>query len=196
MATWRPSSSDPIGSKESLGRRLFDEPLLAGQEQVKKYEGLELRHFEEKRSNEFSLDRLGRTNVERAVVNYLLPRARQQGQTFNPKRTFHGWAVVRAERLTKPATGPSLPVVPSPIKGDGLAENTYHAHAVLPDRPDPESHYSNALHLRHTFTRHGTVEPASSQTTTSSASVSPTSLSRIRRFLNALAALRNLLLGK
>jgi hypothetical protein len=196
MATWRPSSSQPIGSKESLGRRLFDEPLLAGQEQVKKYEGLELRHFEEKRSNEFSLDRLGRTNVERAVVNYLLPRANQQGQTFTPERTFHGWAVVRAERLTKPAAGPSMQVVPSPIKGSGLAENTYHAHAVLPARPDPESHYSIALHLRHTFTKHGAVEPAASQNPTSNASPSETSQSWIHHFLHALATLRDLLFGK
>ena len=74
MARWNPADK-PVGANEPIGRRLFDEPLLAGADDQRKFAGLDLRNFEEKRDREFSVDRLGRTGKERAVIKYLNPRA-------------------------------------------------------------------------------------------------------------------------
>lgn len=138
-----------------MGRRLFDEPMLAGAENQKQFQGLLLRHFQEKRDREFSLDRLGRSGVDRTVVKYLAPRAEAAGQKLKPAKLFHGWAVIRASLISNAPTGASMPLTPSPIAGTDLNDNIYHAHATLPEGDA----YSIALHLRHLFTSHGSVLP-------------------------------------
>lgn len=156
MATWLPGSEEPVGKNEQLGRRLFDEPMLAGASTQKHFDGLDLRNFQETRTNEFSLDRLGRSSVDRRVISYLLPRGIAASQTFQKPKQFNGWVALRAETLTSPPKGPKLPIVPSPIGGEGLAENPYHAHALL---EEPRDDYSTALHLRFLFGKYGTIQP-------------------------------------
>jgi hypothetical protein len=154
MARWTPP--DKIENNEHVGRRLFDEPLLIGAQDQKPFKGLDLRHFEEKRDRETSLDRLGRSNVERAVINYLLPRAESAATQFKPEKIFNGWAYLKAKDLMFPPKGIkySSQVVASPISEKDLAENIYHAHIVMPDDVD---HYSMALHLRNIFCSYGSV---------------------------------------
>lgn len=152
MARWQPQSDQPVGPNEHIGRRLFDEPLLAGAQDQLSFAGLNLRHFEERRDREVSLDRLGQSGIDKAVVRYLRPRAEQAGTTFHPPKTFNDWAVVRARLLSHPPQGPAIPAIASPVSGQDLDEDIYHAHVVTPEHFD---HYSMALHLRHLFTGPG-----------------------------------------
>jgi len=157
MAKWQPESETVVGKNEHLGRRLFDEPMLAGATKQKPFTGLLLRHFEETRDLEFSLDRLGRTSVELAVVRYLMPRVDAAANKFRPPKAFDGWFVIKAEFLKKPKQGPPFPVTPSPDMRAGLDENRYHAHATLPATADT---YTNALQLKYLFEQHGKPQPA------------------------------------
>lgn len=148
MARWNPADK-PVGTNEPIGRRLFDEPLLAGADDQRKFAGLDLRNFEEKRDREFSVDRLGRTGKERAVIKYLNPRANAAALKFKPPKRFNGWTVLRAKNFAVAVHNfPAMPVTASPIRGDELEENIFHAHLVLPAGKD---HYETALHLRHLF---------------------------------------------
>jgi hypothetical protein len=153
MARWTPPHNDPIGSNEHIGRRLFDEPLLVGAADQPEFAGLSLRHFENS-DREYSLDRLGLSSVDAAVVHYLRPRATEAGNRFRKPKSFNGWAVIRAARLTNPPKGKNVDLVPSPEHGEGLKENVFHAHAL---RPENQDDYSFALHLRHLFTSYGKV---------------------------------------
>ena len=182
MATWQPKSDEAVGKNEPLGRRLFDEPMLAGANEATSYDGLDLRNFEETRGREFSLDRLGRSGVDNRV-SYLLPRAHAAAAKFAVAKTFNGWAVLRTHKLINPPKGARLPVVASPIAGDGLAENLYHAHAILPEGGDAAS-YSSALHLRFLFAKYGRMHPVrhdTSRTITRSSWL----LAKLKRFARA-----------
>src|SRR6266403_2861623 len=160
MARWAPNAEEPIGTSEPLGRRLFDEPSLAGaQDQVPPIGLLNLRHFQEKRDRNYSLDRMGKTGVDRSVRSHLLERATNAAKKLTPPKSFDGWAVVRASYLTK--ASPTVTCSVSPIIGDGLNENIYHAHAVRPENTQ-EIHF--ALQLRHLFHTHGSVEFATNRT--------------------------------
>lgn len=156
MARWVPGVDDPVGPNEPIGRRLFDEPMLVGAIDQIPYNGLILWHFEEKRGSEVSLDRLGKTGIEKAVLKYLNDRGVYAGQKFKKPKKFDGWATVRAKELEAPRVGIPLPVIQSrkDIKKDQevLEENVYHAHVEFPDDKD---YYDTALHLRHLFTTHG-----------------------------------------
>src|SRR4051812_36837447 len=100
MARWKPLSE--VGQNESVGRRLFDEPMLTGaQDQNASYDGLDLRNFEERRDGEVSLDRLGRSNIENQVVSYLLPRAHAAAAKFKSPKTFSGWFTVVVRHIEK-----------------------------------------------------------------------------------------------
>jgi hypothetical protein len=159
MALWKPPG-DQVGDNEHVGRRLFDEPMLIGAKNQKPYSGLDIRHFEETRDDEqFSLDRLGRSSIEPAVVRYLRPRAEMAGGGFKPAKAFNGWAVLRAHQLANPPVGRTkhgtFPVFASPDNGDGLLQNSYHAHIII----SGFDHYSIALHLRHLFLSYGTIYP-------------------------------------
>ena len=133
--------------------------MLIGGQSESPFAGLDIRNFEEKRDREFSLDRLGRSGVENAVVGYLLPRSNAAGRAFRPIKAFNGWAVLRAHQLERPPIGldryGQMPVIASPEPGEGLAENIYHAHVLTPQ----VDHYGMALHLRHLFANYGTVRP-------------------------------------
>ena len=180
MATWQPKSDEAIGKSESLGRRLFDEPMLAGVQNSKPFGGLDLRNFQEKRDREFSLDRLGLTGIDKKVLNYLLPRARAASTKFKAPKSFDGWVVLRADVVVKPPVGSGFPVHPSPIAGDGLDENKFHAHALLPESAEPDDRYRTALHLRHIFGTYGTIHQVASDSKRSADSTS-------RRPANVLA---------
>jgi hypothetical protein len=131
--------------------------LVGGLDQAQ-FKGLDIRNFEEKRDREFSLDRLGRSGVEKSVVGYLRLRAIAAGTRFKSPKQFSGWAVLRARQLEQPQAGLDiygrLPVVASPVHGEGLSENIYHAHIVTPEA----DHYAISLHLRHLFANYGTTE--------------------------------------
>ena len=159
MARWIPRSDEVVGPNEHVGRRLFNEPMLAGAQDQKPFAGLDYRHFEEKRDGEVSLDRLGRSSVEKAVVEYLRPRACGAGTRFHPPKPFNGWIVLKARQFGKPPTAQSkyaLSVNASPITGSDLDENIYHAHVSTPENVDA---YSMALHLRQLFATHGMPAP-------------------------------------
>jgi hypothetical protein len=56
-----------------------------------------------------------------------------------------------------------MPPVASPIDGEDLDSNIYHAHVVLPEEGDSDAPYRNALHLRFLFAKYGSVHvPAQS----------------------------------
>src|ERR1035437_393533 len=162
MALWKPQGNQPIGPNEHLGRRLFDEPLLTGAQDQKPSARLNLRHFEEKRDGQVSLDRLGRTSVDKAVMRYLRPRADRAGTRLRPPKVFNGWAVLTARRFGSPPAPPgyALTVIASPESGTALDENIYHAHISTPPNLD---YHSMALHLRWLFEDHGTIERVAEQ---------------------------------
>ena len=158
MARWVPAAHQPIGNTERIGRRLFDEPLLAGAGDQKSFAGLDLRNFEETRGREVSLDRLGRSGVDKAVIRYLQPRAVAAGTKFRTAKQFAGWAFLPARELGQSRSGfGTMPLVPSPIAGQDLEENVYHTHVLT---PEGMHHYIMALHLRHLFVTYGQVRPA------------------------------------
>ena len=158
MAKWQPEHEKSIGKNEQIGRRIFDEPGLVGALNQKPLVGLNIRHFEEKRGEDLSLDRLGRTGVERTVVIDLTRRADRAANKFKPPKPFSGWAVIKADFLQKPPRGPAFPLTPSPDMFDGaeeLDQNRYHAHATLPVADS----YTSACLLRYLFELHGTTQP-------------------------------------
>jgi hypothetical protein len=148
MARWKPQADVPIGAKEQVGRRLFDEPMLIGAADQPRYDGLDLRNFQETRDNEYSLDRLGKTGIDGAVVRYLKLRAIESGKSFQKPKRFNGWITVKAEALTTPPNGRPIQLVASPVIGSGLQENDFHAHAI---RPADQEDLMFALYLRHRF---------------------------------------------
>jgi hypothetical protein len=162
MARWAPDKNDPITGGEQIGRRLFDEPKLAGGPDQKPFKGLEVSHFVETRDPEFSLDRLGRGAIEKAVVRYLTPRAEKHGGTFTKPKRFDGWAYLSAQKLrtapwplhvsqveTKDANGNVLP-----WSDDDLDQNKFHAHVVIPIDMERDVF---ALRVREHFADHGGV---------------------------------------
>jgi hypothetical protein len=86
---WNPKT-DPVGPKEPIGRRLFDEPMLMGAQDQPSFRGLDYRHFEETRGDkELSLDRLGCTGIEKKAKTYLRPHADAAGANRCPPRQFN-----------------------------------------------------------------------------------------------------------
>jgi hypothetical protein len=150
---WQPP--DNIGDNEHMGRRLFDEPMLVGATDQPPYGGIRLNHFEENRGDEYSLDRLGSSGIDRRVLSYLKPRAQNQGNSFRRPKPFSGWAVVAARELSKAKRPPVLELVASPLVEPEPKDNKYHAHAKRP--PHFDDHVM-ALHLRFLFTQYGRVE--------------------------------------
>jgi len=169
MALWSPKSTDPVGPNERIGRRLFDQKQLSGaQDQKPPPNVFELYHFEERRgSGDVSVDRLGKTGIDRKVRNYVEPRAIFAASSFNPARRFLGWAVVKARDLQSPAQGPSLSVIPSPLvatAGNELSENNYHAYVQRPsDHQTTYTYYEMAMHLKAIFERNYHLEAATPQ---------------------------------
>jgi hypothetical protein len=134
---------------------MFDEPMLRGAGGQPAFAGLKLTHFQDKRSPELSLDRLGATGVERRVREHLIPRAEAAGTKFNRPLRFDGWCVVAAKELTNARQEPKFPVIASPVNEPEPLDNPYHAHVV---RPDTLSVHLMSLQLRHIFTAYGGVE--------------------------------------
>lgn len=153
MARWVPP--DSVGNNEQIGRRLFDEPMLAGTGDQPSFAGLLVTHFEEGRDDEYSLDRLGRSGIDGKVVAYLKPRAQAAGKTFRKLKSFDGWAVLSAKELINARRSPSLPIISSPVEDAEPKDNAYHAHVVRPQNMDP---MHMALHLRHLFVTYGKVK--------------------------------------
>ena len=153
---WAPKPGAPVGQKEPIGRRCFDEPALVGARDQKPKEYLDYRHFEERRTPvEVSFDRLGEKSVDKRVLTFVAPLAKSQGRSLRKHKEFSGWAHVSAELLARPPRGTAFPVVPSPISPDhpeAEDHNSYHAHAI---GPDP---HSVALHLQYLFSKHGRLQ--------------------------------------
>jgi hypothetical protein len=102
---WTPNPKGAIGLNEPIGRRFYDEPMLAGAADQSAFLGIDLRHFEETRDRQISLDRCGNTSVEPGVLSYLFPRARAMGDAFTPPKAFSGWLYVRARELEQSRIG-------------------------------------------------------------------------------------------
>jgi hypothetical protein len=127
--------------------------MLVGAQDQPSLKGLDYRHFEESRDQQLSLDRLGLTGIEKKAKNYVRLRADAAGASCAPPKQFNGWIHARASALIMGWRGISFPVMASPVEGNGLEENTHHAHIVIEDDP-----IIAALYLRELFTRRGTVE--------------------------------------
>src|SRR5688572_17630773 len=98
---WPPENNQPVNQNEAVGRRIFDKPVLAGAKDQKPLDGLDPRHFMEKRSPELSLDLLGKSGCDRKVIDYLRIRA-QRDATRRHGEVFHGWAVLQAKKFSSP----------------------------------------------------------------------------------------------
>lgn len=160
MAKRWAAPDDKVDDNERIGRRLFDEPLLVGVSSQPSYSGLLLTHFEETRGNEISVDRLGRTGVEKKIVTFLSPLAVNQGaKDFASPKSFDGWSTISVRELRRERRRRKLDVFASPVTDSG-AENPYHAHILRPTEIDPDL---MALHLRHLFVTHGAVERSPSR---------------------------------
>lgn len=146
MARWTPKDNEPVGVSEHIGRRLFDEPKLSGAPDQRPFKGLELRHFEETRDREFSVDRLGASSVDKAVERYLSSRCLCEAEKHKKPKRFDGWAYIVVRKLT---TGTNWLVYPSPIRrrndagaeinwsDENLDQNLYHAHILRPEDMSP-----------------------------------------------------------
>jgi hypothetical protein len=171
MARWEPGPSEPIGPAEHVARRIFDEPQLVGATDQKPFAGLlDIRIFEETRGDEFLVDRMGKTSVDKRVKAYLKPLAEAAGQNFQRPKRFDGWATAPSMRVSSPARGAPIPLVASP--GDG---NPYHAHLVTANVLPGAGlfrHYHVALFMRELFTGPGTSIHLSQPQTTKPADVS------------------------
>ena len=175
MQPWLPNPDESIGPKEPLGRRLFDQPQLAGAVGQKPVPTLDYRNFEESRDGKVSLDRLGRCAPEKPVIRYLAPRARAAGAKRRPALEFNGWVSIQKQNLIGSKKLP-INVVPSPEIREELAEldeNIYHSHVEASisvsgwrhwlkrllhlDEGDQYTPYFLALHLKALFEKHGTI---------------------------------------
>jgi hypothetical protein len=150
---WLPKPGGPVGLKEPVGRRLFDEPALVGATDQKPKQSLDYRHFEETRIPiEVSFDRLGPEGIDRKVVTYLAPIARAHAAARRAKK-FGGWVWLKAAQLNSPPKGTAFPVIASPIQPsdpEHAEHNPYHAHTACTG----DAH-SVALHLQWLFTSQG-----------------------------------------
>lgn len=153
---WNPDGK-PVDPQERVGRRLLDLPELAGASEDQYYSRVRMTQFWDKDTGEVSLDRLGRSNIEPKVRNYLIPRAKKHAASFAKPKTFEGWAHIKAAELLTAKYPPSLTINASPIlikEGeDENDENIFHAHI-----DKPEDGYAQALHLRNLFEHFGDVE--------------------------------------
>jgi hypothetical protein len=157
MAKWVPADKDPIGGNEPVGRRLFDEPVLVGAKDQPAFKGLDLRHFMETRGDEISLDRLGKTGIDKTVLKYLTPRAISAGELFQKPKVFGGWMYALAKHIEKKSADLAFALTASPVVAPE-AENLYHAHATLSGmtaESDKARTQIAALQLRHVFETHG-----------------------------------------
>jgi len=146
---WNPD--DIIGNNEHIGRRLFDEPMLAGAINQRQWSGIKVNHFQESRDREYSLDRLGASSIDPRVVRYVAARAERHALTRTGTNRFDGWVYVKAKDLV-----PFFDLHASGINGDenDLDANLYHAHVL---RPEDVSDELMAFRLREKFCR-GDVE--------------------------------------
>ena len=111
-------------------------------------------HFEETRGNELSVDRLGRTNPEAAVLKYCASLAQASGSSAATPKRFDGWAVVQVQKLVAPQkNGAVFSVQADPIVDHpALQDNVYHAHVTIV----PVTHsYTAALLAHNLFTEKG-----------------------------------------
>ena len=156
MARWTPASE--IAKSECIGRRLFARGQLHGAADQKPLPPakIELSHFMEKRHpGDVSMDRLGRTGIERQVIGFLDPKARQAGCRMNPVADFGGWVFITARQLNSSTSGLPLVLVSSPTasaEDESVIDNPYHAHVERPFGlpPGHEATYL-ALQLKHIF---------------------------------------------
>jgi hypothetical protein len=156
MAKWVPDA-DKIGPKETLGRRLYDQPSLVGAvDQKAALRSMDFRNFEDQRDGQVSLDRLGKSSPERDAVNYLTPRAEAAGATRKPPKKFDGWAAIQAQKLQE-NKNLRLALAASPISGLDFEQNIFHCHAYSIEGCDP---YFVALHLQTLFEKHGAIHPS------------------------------------
>ena len=177
MARWQPHADTSVAPSEHIGRRLFDEPKLFGASDQKPFLGLALANFEETRDRQFSVDRMGKTCVDKRVVRYLVDRASIAATTFQQPKTFHGWIVLSAKALSVGLRGIPLVPVPSPDPGalvggepkpwsdKHLDQNMYHAHIEI---PVDEKGWAFAMLAREVFAKGAAelapdVDPAAAQ---------------------------------
>jgi hypothetical protein len=167
MARWTPADNEAVAPNEHIARRLFDEPKLSGAPDQKPFHGLLVTNFEETRAGgEFSVDRLGRSNVENAVVRYLAPRAHAAGRKFTKHKAFDGWYVAPARKisppfvwpLNSPDRGASPAQAGFPWSDADLEHNRFHAHIQMPSGVSVRDF---ALQIREQFLAHGKAYPIS-----------------------------------
>lgn len=160
MAKWSPGTE--IGPNEAIGRRIYEPKKLKGAEGQPEFTRLTVQHFLEKRGREASVDRLGRSNVEKAVKNHLRPQAVASGASRQSPHAMLGWATVSAKKITG-YKDPEIPGLTFTLTADPIGsnaqtaagstsgsanDNPYHAHIT---GPESLSAQQLALNLRHAF---------------------------------------------
>ena len=94
------------GQPSTLAVASSTNQCFAGPAGQPSYSGLLLRHFEEKRDDKVSLDRVGASSFDPAVVRYLVVRATADGKKFNKPKSFDGWAVAYGQSVGAVSFGP------------------------------------------------------------------------------------------
>src|SRR5580658_8732698 len=118
MPRWTPADNAPLGPNERIGRRLFDEPALSGAPDQPLWRGLDVRHFEETRDRQFSVDRLGATGIDGRVKSYLVRRALEDAKNYHEPKGFNGWVHMTVRNLhetEQESEGIQWAIEPSPI---------------------------------------------------------------------------------
>lgn len=156
---WEPPKT--VGDQEVIARRLFRrQPLKGAKDQPIPDDACELYHFEDNRTpGSISMDRLGATGVNKAIVRVLQPKALEHSGIIN--KSFDGWRYVTAKSIRScHTTHTKLDVSASPIEtGKDHEINPFHADAIYWEtegyNSPPELKTSFLAHKLHTIFQRG-----------------------------------------
>jgi hypothetical protein len=150
MPVWEPKADQPVGAKEMLGRRIFSDKIWDGAfGNGRKL--FRVDHFlDMNREADLSLDRLGRSSEEGAVVRRVGHHAHTEGDQHNPPRPFTGWAACGRNHFATAKC--NVPVEPRPLE-DGT--NPYHAEIVRDDYRGRSGPYAFATMIRDVVSQQG-----------------------------------------
>jgi len=148
---WKPDPDAPVATNERIGRRIFGGAELRGASDQPNLAWLKATHFHEKRAPIVSVDRLGKTGVDKQVTRYLSPRCGFAATRLRERKPFAGWAHVQAKALMAPVKGQSISISPAEVKQEGeqpFTDNPYHAHII---RPQPFEHFEDPAWMMAVF---------------------------------------------
>lgn len=120
-----------VGSGERVGRRIFNDRLRGSEGQPEPPSG-NLDWFIDTKSDGLSVDRTGQGVFKAAHRSYLKVRAEAHSAKMHGSPLFTGWACFDVSLLRKSWNGRVSDIKASPLVGDGLEENLFHADIYMP----------------------------------------------------------------